>query len=57
MVAIKEIAKGEKLSKNNIWVKRPGTGDFLAKEFKNLIGKKAKKKIKLNHFIKKNNIH
>lgn len=57
VVAIKEIAKGEKLSKNNIWVKRPGTGDFLAKEFKNLIGKKAKKKIKLNHFIKKNNIH
>ena len=25
-------------SKENIWVKRPGTGDFLAKEFTKLIG-------------------
>lgn len=39
---IAPIAKGEALSKENIWVKRPGTGKILAEDFNSLIGKKAK---------------
>jgi N-acetylneuraminate synthase len=39
VVTIKEIKKGEIFSKNNIWVKRPGTGDFLAKEYGSILGK------------------
>ena len=46
VVSIKDISKNERLTEKNIWVKRPGTGKFLAKDFKKLIGKKAKRKIK-----------
>jgi len=42
VVTIKDIKKGETLSLDNIWVKRPGTGEILAVELKNVIGKKAK---------------
>jgi sialic acid synthase SpsE len=38
---IKPIKKGELLTNENIWVKRPGTGSILAEYFKDLIGKKA----------------
>ena len=40
-------------SLENIWVKRPGNGDFLAKDFNNLLGKKAKVNFKWES-IKKN---
>jgi len=41
VVAIKHIHKGEELSLDNIWVKRPGTGDIFAKDFENVLGKTA----------------
>lgn len=41
VVTIKPIKTGEILSLDNIWVKRPGTGAILAKEFPNVLGKKA----------------
>ncbi|MFE3846697.1 N-acetylneuraminate synthase family protein [Flavobacterium sp. LB3P45] len=44
--SIKAIAKGEELSKDNIWVKRPGKGKILAKHFNDLIGKVATRAIK-----------
>ena len=53
VVAIKNIKSGTRLSKDNIWVKRPGTGDFLAKDFKKVLGKKVLKNIKINTQIKK----
>tara|TARA_B100000963_G_scaffold228699_1_gene199427 strand:+ start:2450 stop:3490 length:1041 start_codon:yes stop_codon:yes gene_type:complete len=53
IVSIKEIKKGERLSKENIWVKRPGLGDFLAKDYRKLLGKKVKKNILPNQYIKK----
>ena len=39
--SIKEIKKGDKFTEENIWVKRPGTGDILADEFDNILGKTA----------------
>jgi N-acetylneuraminate synthase len=45
VVSIKPIKKGTVFTKENIWVKRPGTGKILAEEFKSLLGKKAKKDI------------
>lgn len=48
VVSIKNIIKGEILSLDNIWVKRPGTGEILAAELKDIIGKKAKRDIPLN---------
>ncbi len=41
VVSEKEIKKGEKFTRENIWVKRPGTGDFLAEDYELLIGKVA----------------
>jgi sialic acid synthase SpsE len=38
---IAPIQKGELLTKENIWVKRPGTGKILAEHFNDLIGKIA----------------
>lgn len=48
VVSIKNIKKGEILSMDNIWVKRPSKGGICAKEFENILGKKAKKDIKNN---------
>lgn len=46
VVSIKNIKKGEKLTKENIWVKRPGTGEIKAKDYKKILGKAAKSDIK-----------
>jgi N-acetylneuraminate synthase len=43
--SISTIKKGEILSKENIWVKRPGTGRILAEHFNDLLGKKAARDI------------
>jgi len=39
--SISKIYKGDILSKDNIWVKRPGTGQILAEHFGSILGKKA----------------
>lgn len=41
VVTIANIQKGEEFTRDNLWVKRPGTGDFLAEEYESLLGKKA----------------
>lgn len=43
--SIKSITKGEALSMENIWVKRPGTGTILAEHFNSILGKKATRNI------------
>jgi len=43
--SISNIKKGELFSKENIWVKRPGTGEILAEKFNSIIGKVAKRNI------------
>lgn len=45
VVSIQPIKKGEIFTKENLWVKRPGTGEILAKEYENILGKKATKEI------------
>lgn len=41
VVTIRPIKAGEIFTKENLWVKRPGTGEILAEEYKNILGKKA----------------
>ena len=43
--SIANIKKGETLTKENIWVKRPGTGKILAERFNDLLGKIATRNI------------
>jgi len=45
-VSIKDIKEGDIFTKENIWVKRPGTGEIQAEFFTQLLGKKATKPIK-----------
>lgn len=48
VVSIQDIAAGDKLTKENIWVKRPGTGEIKAVHFEGLLGKTANKIIPKN---------
>jgi sialic acid synthase SpsE len=41
VVAIRDIGPGEELTRANIWVKRPGTGEIKARDFESLLGKRA----------------
>ena len=48
VVSIKNIEKGEDLTLENIWVKRPGTGEILAPNFNKVINKKSTQMIPKN---------
>src|SRR3989344_3988417 len=41
VVTIAPVKKGEKFTMKNLWVKRPGTGKIHAREFKNILGRRA----------------
>lgn len=45
VVSIKAIKKGEVFTKDNIWVKRPGTGSIRAEHFDKILGRIAEKDI------------
>lgn len=53
VVSKKYIKKNEKLSKINITLKRPSTGDYGPGDYKKILGKKAKVNIEKNIQIKK----
>lgn len=53
VVTIKEIKEGETFTKDNLWVKRPGTGDFLADDYEALLGKQATQNIDFDVQLKK----
>lgn len=52
VVSIRNINKGELFTKNNIWVKRPGTGEIKAVDYEKVLGKKANNNIKIDTQIK-----
>jgi N-acetylneuraminate synthase len=41
VVTIAAIGEGEVLTKQNLWVKRPGTGSIPAEHYESLLGRKA----------------
>jgi N-acetylneuraminate synthase len=45
VVSITPISAGETLTDKNIWVKRPGTGEILAFEFNQVVGRRATRSI------------
>jgi len=47
-VTIAPLKKGEALTKANLWVKRPGTGQILAEHFEALLGRVASRDIDTN---------
>lgn len=48
VVSISEIKAGERFTKDNIWVKRPGTGSIKAECYENVVGKVATQDIKVD---------
>jgi N-acetylneuraminate synthase len=48
VVSIRDIAAGETLARENIWVKRPGTGEIKAVHFEELLGKTVNRPITKN---------
>lgn len=56
VVSSKNIEKGEKLTKENLCLKRPGNGNFNVNNLNYLYGKRAKRKINQNCQIKKKDI-
>lgn len=57
VVTINEIQEGEPLTRDNLWVKRPGTGDFLAEDYELLLGKIAVQAIPADIQLKKEHIN
>lgn len=52
VVATRDIAAGEALSADNVWVKRPGTGEIKAGSYEALLGRRARRPIAKNLQLK-----
>ncbi len=51
-VSTRVIQPGEELTRQNIWVKRPGTGEIKAAQFESLLGKRVRRYIPMDSQIK-----
>lgn len=56
VVAIKDIAAGDVLDESNIWVKRPGSGDFLARDYDQLLGRRARNPVGADEQLKREDV-
>lgn len=45
VVTTADIERGEVLSKDNLWVKRPGTGEILAEHYESLLGRRLSRAV------------
>jgi len=52
VVTIKPVSKGEIFTKENIWVKRPGTGEILAVDYEGVIDRKATRDLENDEMLK-----
>ena len=52
VISIKKIKKGDKFSKENLWVKRPGTGEIKAENLRDIFGKTSLHDLEIDEFIK-----
>jgi sialic acid synthase SpsE len=48
VVTTREVKSGELLSNENVWVKRPGTGEIKARDFEKVLGRRATRTIPAN---------
>ncbi|AXI10439.1 N-acetylneuraminate synthase [Oceanobacillus zhaokaii] len=56
VVTTKDLKAGDILTKDNIWVKRPGTGEIKAEHYHDLMGKTIKNDINKDEHLKWNDI-
>jgi len=56
VVSIAQIKEGEKFTRENIWVKRPGSGPFYAEDYEKILGKTAARNINVDTHIQHEDI-
>jgi N-acetylneuraminate synthase len=56
VITIQDVAKGELLTEDNIWLKRPGGGDFNASDYDSLLGKRTTSNIAKGSRIKREHL-
>ena len=52
VVSTVNIKKGDVFTKENIWVKRPGTGEILAENYQNILGRVSLADIQCDTHVK-----
>jgi N-acetylneuraminate synthase len=57
VVATRDIIRGERISPENIWVRRPSGGDFNVLDYESLFGKTAVNDIKGGYQLKSTDVH
>lgn len=57
VVAIEDVEPGQVLSEQNIWLKRPGGGDFSALDYETLLGKVANAHVRRGFQLKKTDVY
>lgn len=48
VVTIRAVKQGDVFSRDNVWVKRPGTGEIKARDFENVLGRRAARDLSMN---------
>lgn len=56
VVTTQDVDAGAEFSKQNIWVKRPGTGEILAEHYSSILGRRARRKIASDEQLRWNDI-
>lgn len=56
VVTIKAVTAGETFTRDNIWVKRPGTGPILSSRFDDVLGRKAARNVPVDVHVKPDDI-
>lgn len=56
VVAIRDILPGQLLSEENIWLMRPGGGDFCVTDYESLLGRPVSEKVKKGYQLRKEQV-
>lgn len=56
VVVVKPVAAGERLTEENLWVKRPADGEIPAKDYRKVLGKTAKVAMATDHQVRWNEV-
>ncbi|MEG9884501.1 MAG: N-acetylneuraminate synthase family protein [Hyphomicrobiales bacterium] len=56
VVSVRPIGKGDVFTKDNIWVKRPGTGEISAAEYDSVLGRAATRDIAADTHLKRDHL-
>jgi sialic acid synthase SpsE len=56
VVTTKDVAAGEQLTEQNIWVKRPGTGEIKAQHYPEVLGKRVKQDLPRDSQVRWSNL-